>query len=112
MTGKNEKSYFQVEVSALRTLKKLPTMKKDMVYLVDTSSSIDQEWVNQVMRGIKPSLRMMNPGDRFNIVLFNERIRFFSRTGTVEATPGNIERAEKFLWNTESKRRNRRQCGA
>ncbi|QQE12938.1 VWA domain-containing protein [Planctomycetota bacterium] len=99
----DEDGYFEVEVSALRSLKKLPTMKKDVVFLVDTSSSIDQEWVNQVMRGIGPSLRMMNEGDRFNIVLFNEKIRFFSRTGLVDATPANIERASKFIWNTEAK---------
>ena len=101
--NRNEPGYFEIEISALRSLAKLPTMNKDVVFLVDTSSSIDQEWVNQVMRGVRPSIRTLNPDDRFNIVLFNERIRLFSEDGPKPATLDNINKAMAFLSKAESK---------
>ncbi|WP_432797728.1 VWA domain-containing protein [Poriferisphaera sp. WC338] len=101
--GIGEPGWFEVEVSALRSLSKLPAMRKDVVYLVDTSGSIDQEWINQVRRGIGASLSSLNEGDRFNIVLFNEKVEMLSEQGLIDRGPESHERAMQFLWKAKSK---------
>jgi Ca-activated chloride channel family protein len=95
--------YFQVEIVARRSLRKLRTMPKDVVLLVDTSSSVPQDWVERVTAGIKHGLHSLNEGDRFNIVLFNEEIRFFSTDGPVDATPANIDAARRWIDDAKAK---------
>ncbi|MFP4143956.1 MAG: VWA domain-containing protein [Phycisphaeraceae bacterium] len=98
-----ERGYFQVDVIAQRSLRKLPAMKKDVVFLVDTSSSVPQDWVDEVRAGVEHSLQSLNRGDRFNIVLFNERAATFSPEGNVPATQVNIDAARQFLNQAESR---------
>ncbi len=95
-------SYFRVDIRARRSLSKLKTMPKDVVYLIDTSGSIDQTWVNGAVRGVRDSLGSLNEGDRFNIVFFNESPAFFSTTGVQLADDATLARAQTFLGNAKS----------
>lgn len=99
----DDKDFFRVDIVGKRSLKKLTTMPKDVVFLVDTSGSIPQLWVQQIIRGVSQSLASLNEGDRFNIVLFNESPAFFSTDGPAPATAENLERAGKFLTRAESR---------
>ena len=94
--------YFRVDVVARRSLHKLRAMPKDVIYLVDTSSSIPQDWVEEMSTGVQQALSSLNPGDRFNIVLFKDNPAFFSVDGTVPATPDNLAAAGRFLTTAES----------
>ncbi|MCX5659212.1 MAG: VWA domain-containing protein [Planctomycetota bacterium] len=92
-----QRGYLRVDITPRRTLQRLHTMPKDVVFLVDTSLSIPQEWVDNVVAGIRDSLATLNPEDRFNIVLFNQTARFFKAEGVAPATDANIAAAQEFL---------------
>ena len=94
--------FFRVDIKGRRSLSRLRTMAKDVVFLVDTSGSIAQAWVDGVSRGIRDSLSSLNQGDRFNIVLFDERPRFFSprRIRAVDETA--LAEARAFLEGAQS----------
>lgn len=91
-----EAGYFKVEIVPKRSLRRLETMPKDVVFIIDTSASIPQTWVEQMVAGVKFALGSLNPGDRFNIMMFSERPRLFSEQ-IQPATQANFERALKFL---------------
>lgn len=97
-----ERGYFRVDIVPRRSLRKLQTMPKDVVFLVDTSSSIPQEWVHHINRGVSQGLSALNEGDRFNIVLFNEQPAFFSREGNQPATAETIAEAKRWLSDAEA----------
>ena len=88
--------YLRIDFQPKRTLHRLKTMPKDVVFLVDVSLSIPEEWATQVAQGVRDSLASLNAGDRFNIVLFNQAMTF-NRDGAVPANPPNIGSAEDFL---------------
>lgn len=91
-----EAGYFKVEIVPKRSLRRLETMPKDVVFIIDTSASIPQDWVEQMVAGVKFALGSLNPGDRFNIMMFSEQPRLFSES-IQPATQANFERALRFL---------------
>lgn len=94
---KKKTGYFRVDIHARRSLRKLRAMSKDIVFLIDTSSSIPQHWVDQVVRGVGDSLAALNPNDRFNIVLFSDQAATFQPNGIVTADDTQIAAARQFL---------------
>ncbi|MEM9416258.1 MAG: VWA domain-containing protein [Planctomycetota bacterium] len=97
-----EPGYFRVDITAQRSLRKLETSPKDVIFIIDTSSSVPASWVAEVTRGVRESLVTLNDGDRFNIVLFNDRVSLLSDDGTVEANAANRAAAIEFLNAAES----------
>lgn len=97
-----EPGYFRVDITAQRSLRKLATMPKDVIFIIDTSSSVPQRWVDEIMAGVKASFVTFNENDRFNIVLFNEKVSIFAPGGAVPATQDNFTRAGTFLDGAES----------
>lgn len=99
---KKKIGYFRVDIQARRSLQKLRTMPKDVVFLIDTSASIPQLWIDQVVRGVGDSLAALNPNDRFNIVLFSEQAVTFHPNGIATADDTQIAAARQFLSNATS----------
>jgi len=97
-----EPGYFRVDITAQRSLRKLKTMPKDVIYIIDTSSSISEDWVAEVTRGVNGSLVSLNEGDRFNVVLFNEKVSLLSDAGPIDATKDNTKAATDFLKSAAS----------
>jgi len=97
-----EAGYFRVDITAQQSLRKLQTMPKDVVFIIDTSSSISETWVGQVSAGVRASLVSLNEGDRFNIVLFNDQVSLMSDTGPVANNRENLDAAYAFLNNARS----------
>lgn len=93
----NQRGYLRVDATPRRTLQRLQTMPKDVVFLIDTSLSIPQDWVDQMVAGVRDALATLNPQDRFNIVLFNQSARFMGPNGILPATEANIAAAREFL---------------
>ncbi|MEX2214104.1 MAG: VWA domain-containing protein [Phycisphaeraceae bacterium] len=96
-------TYFKLDFAPRRSLRKLKTMPKDVVFLIDTSGSVPQEWVNNMSAGVRDALGTLNEGDRFNIVFFAEKPAFFEEGGIAQATQQNIARAQSFLQAAQSK---------
>jgi len=97
-----EQGYFRVDITAKRTLQKLATSPKDLIFIIDTSASVSQEWVEGVTRGVSESLISLNATDRFNIVLFNEKVSLLSDEGAIDATRENVLAARQFLSSAKS----------
>ncbi|MEM1444429.1 MAG: VWA domain-containing protein [Planctomycetota bacterium] len=95
-------AYFRVDVTPRDTLRKLATLPKDLVFLIDTSSSMPQSWVEEIALGVEQSFASLNPGDRFNIVVFNDTVRIFADQ-PVDPTPERLTRARSFLRDVRSK---------
>ncbi len=89
--------YFRVDITPRRTLQRLEVMQKDVIYLIDTSGSVPQEWVDEISRGVSDALGALNPGDRFNIAFFSDRPIFLNPAGPVAATNDNMLWARRFL---------------
>lgn len=101
-TDRDGQSYFQIDIVARRSLRKLDTMPKDVIFLVDVSGSIPQEFVSEVLVGLGDALGSLNEGDRFDIVMFRETARFFSTDGIKPVTIENIAAARTFLKDTKA----------
>lgn len=95
--------YFRVDFAAKRSLKKLRAMPKDMIFIIDTSGSVPQSWVDQVVRGVQQSLPSLNEGDRFNIVFFSESASFFRPNGIAPVNKQTLAEAKTFLTSAQSK---------
>ena len=91
------RGYFQLEVKPKRSLRKLTAMPKDIVFLIDTSGSIPQKWVDQVLRGVSSALNRLNKGDRFNIVFFDEQTVIFSPDAIRPFDSQALAEAQQFL---------------
>ncbi len=53
---------------------------KDLVFLIDTSGSMDGQPLAQAKQGLKACLAMLNPRDRFNIVRFSSDYSSYTNT--------------------------------
>jgi len=98
--ARGEDDYFRIDITAKRSLardRNLTPMPKDVVFALDTSSSIPQEWIDEVKKAVKAEVRLLKEGDRFNILMFDENPRALSDRGVLPATPANIARADAFL---------------
>ena len=72
-----------------------PIAAKDVVFVFDTSGSMDGEKIEQARRALKTLLSNLRAGDRFGIVTFSSSARRFRET-LVAATPQNIAAARDF----------------
>jgi Ca-activated chloride channel family protein len=96
------RGYFRVDITAKRSLRKLPAMPKDVVFLIDVSGSVSQMWVDQVIRGVSDALGSLNPGDRFNIVFFQEKPALFSAEAIRPFNEQSLAEARAFLTSARS----------
>jgi Ca-activated chloride channel family protein len=78
-----------------------PVIPKEIIFLVDASGSIGIERLNQFEEGLTYSLKHLNPGDRFNIFVFKDKVVPFSPV-SLKATPKNIKSAVEFLKEMKS----------
>ncbi len=93
----NGPGFFEIQISAKRSLRQLSTMPKDVVFLVDMSGSIKQRWAESIQTGVNDALATLGPKDRFNIVFFSDKPRFFAAKRIVDATEENLAEAQRFL---------------
>lgn len=69
---------------------------KDIVFLIDTSGSMDGTPLRQAKQGLKECLAMLHPRDRFNIVRFSSN--FSSYTDTYQTvTPDHLDHAGNYI---------------
>ena len=89
--------YFRVEVHS-RNDQPLPLVSKDLVFLMDASGSIANDRLKKCRRAVVKALRMLNTGDRFNVIAFRDKFSFaFPKAAWVDVTEKNLELAEDWL---------------
>ena len=71
-------------------------IRKDVMLIIDKSSSIPHRKFNAFKEAAATSLDYLNPNDRFNIVTFADKPLPFAN-GYVPATPENISKARRFV---------------
>ena len=99
----DKRGYFRLEITPKRSLRKLTSMPKDVVFLIDTSGSVSQAWVDQIVRGVASALNRLNKGDRFNIVFFDEDTVIFSPDSIRPFNSRSLAEAQRFLEHRKSK---------
>jgi hypothetical protein len=89
--------WFEVQIQPKPSLRRLKPLKKDVVYVIDTSSSIGNRWLRAIKLGVVGSLDSLNKGDRFNVVMFREKVTVLEPKGMLDAGDTNKTRASKFI---------------
>ncbi len=72
------------------------TMPKEIVFVLDTSGSMDGFPIKKAKEAMKLSLENVNPNDTFNLITFAGDTRILYEN-PVAATKENIEKAKKWL---------------
>ncbi|MEP6901476.1 MAG: TonB-dependent receptor [Actinomycetota bacterium] len=77
------------------------TMPKEIVFVMDTSGSMDGFPIKKAKEAMNLTLDNLNPNDTFNLITFagDTRILF---DNPIAATKENLEKAKKWLSNTDS----------
>ena len=92
----DSQKYFMIKILAKKDTKVFHVMPKEILFTIDCSLSIRQDRLQEVQRGIRYCLDHLNQEDLFNIVSFKDNTTFFSKE-SVQATPENIKKAERFV---------------
>lgn len=71
-------------------------LPREVVYVVDTSGSMDGDSIIQARAALQLALESLSPGDRFNVIEFDDDARALFR-GAVEASERNIGMAIGYV---------------
>ncbi len=89
--------YFRITISS-RAEKPLPVVSKDMVFLLDASGSIANARLKACRKAISAALRLLNTGDRFNVIAFRDRFTFaFPQTAWREVSKEAFDEADNWM---------------
>ncbi len=78
------------------------TISKDIIFIVDTSGSMQGEKIEETKRAIKGVLKALNANDRFAIVQFNTDVEYFN-SHLLNATSENKQSADKYVDDLEAR---------
>ncbi len=76
-------------------------LPRDLVFVIDTSGSMDGEPIRQARSGLHKGLAQLRPEDRFNIIAFDSSTRALYR-GVQPATPHRLAQASEFVRQLQS----------
>ncbi|KAL7140405.1 hypothetical protein ABFS83_09G118600 [Erythranthe nasuta] len=71
--------------------------RKEVVYIVDISASMQGSQLERVKTAILASLLNLNPTDTFNVIAFNEKTSLFSSSNLVPANKETIKEASEWI---------------
>jgi len=71
-------------------------MSREIVFVIDTSGSMDGVSIRQARASLSEALRHLRPQDRFNIIEFNSSYRALYRN-PVPASRHHVQRAQEFV---------------
>ena len=76
-------------------------VKKNVIFILDTSGSMKGKKIEQAQGALRFCLNSLNKGDRFNIIDFDDRIESF-KSELVEVNSANLDEALEFVRKTEA----------
>ncbi|XP_052059427.1 inter-alpha-trypsin inhibitor heavy chain H3-like [Mytilus californianus] len=85
--------YF-VHLFAPRDIKPLP---KDVMFVLDRSGSMYGRKIKQLKEAMKLIIEDMKPEDRLNILFFDNKFDWLSKTEMLEGTKVNFDKANRFI---------------
>jgi Ca-activated chloride channel homolog len=92
-----ENGTFLLTVTPKVTIEKDKVIKKDFIFVCDTSGSMmADEKMEQARKALKFCIGSLNDGDRFNIIAFSGDVRKFSKT-LVDFNKGAKDQAEAYV---------------
>ena len=102
--SKSEPGFFEAEALLGYNKGSVPSTKvsvaseapKTVIILFDTSLSMQWEKLERSFQALESLLRTLRPSDRFNLLLFNNRVTTF-QAAPVVADPGSVQRALEFV---------------
>lgn len=93
--------YFKLQLMR-NGIESLPVMPRDVVYLLDCSSSMTQQKLELGIEGIRRSLDSLGEEDRVNVIAFRESADILSSEG-VSASIFGKSRVRTFLYNLRAR---------
>ncbi len=75
---------------------KVAPIARELIFVVDTSGSMGGVSIEQARASLSLALRQLRPGDRFNLIEFNNRHRALFRTA-MPATRHHVAQAQEFV---------------
>ncbi|MBI3911451.1 MAG: VWA domain-containing protein [Armatimonadetes bacterium] len=91
-----EDGYFLLMLAPRREIDASQIVAKDVVFVFDTSGSMQGAKIEQARRALTTVLDSLNPSDRFNIFRFSSDVTSF-QPGLQAATPENRRAAQEFV---------------
>lgn len=88
--------YFQVEIIPNANSDALKDITKDTLFLIDHSTSISPQKLNQFKAATRESLAYLNPADRFNVVAFTSTTHAFADEYQ-NVNKESLKKADKFV---------------
>ncbi|NXM35751.1 ITIH3 inhibitor, partial [Oxyruncus cristatus] len=79
----------------------LPKLPKNVVFVMDTSSSMYGKAIEQTKEALLKILDDINEDDFFNFILFDTDVSTWKET-LIKATPENLDEARKFVQNIDA----------
>jgi Ca-activated chloride channel family protein len=77
--GRGEDGFFLLLVAPKVEVKEMDVVAKDVIFVLDTSGSMEGEKIDQAKDALEYILDNLNPEDRFNIVAFSTTVRLYER---------------------------------
>jgi len=96
-----EGGFFLGMVSPKVKVSKEKKVKKNVIFILDTSGSMKGKKIKQARGALRFCLNSLNRGDRFNVIDFDDRIESF-KSELVEVSSGNTDEALEFVRKTEA----------
>lgn len=93
--------YFLAMISPQVKVEADKTSSKNIIFILDTSGSMQGEKIKQAKGALSFCLNSLNKGDRFNLIDFDDVIRPF-KTGLIRATGEDVRAALSFVDGTEA----------
>jgi len=97
----NHQGYFLAMISPEVEVAADKTSSKNIIFILDTSGSMQGEKIRQAKGALSFCLNSLNEGDRFNVIDFDDDIESF-KTGLVRAERENIREALSFVDRCEA----------
>jgi len=97
--GKNDGYFLGILSPPLSNNSK--TVQKNMIFILDSSGSMRGDKMRQAKEALKFCLLGLNPGDRFNIIDYNDNVKPY-RSTLMDAVKGNLDDAIEFTGNIDA----------
>ncbi|XP_064625636.1 inter-alpha-trypsin inhibitor heavy chain H3-like isoform X2 [Lineus longissimus] len=81
----------------------LPAVKKNVLFILDISGSMSGKKLAQTKDAMRVILRDLQPGDLFNIFLFDDRIRRWNATHLVAVDDNSLRVAQEYIKNMSAR---------
>ncbi|XP_071156746.1 inter-alpha-trypsin inhibitor heavy chain H3-like isoform X1 [Mytilus edulis] len=77
--------------------KDIKPLSKDVMFVLDKSGSMQGRKMNQLKEAMKLIIQDMKPEDKLNILFFDSKFDWLSKTEMLEGTQVNFDKANRFI---------------